>query len=300
MIRFTVKKSGFNVRDYLLLEVNISRQTLKKIKYNGGMIYVNNKPAYVMTPVEKGDHIDLLLPKEVRSESLYPIDISLDIIYEDDFILVLNKPGNLPVIPKIGNDEPSLAHGLIHYYDQFQLPYTVHIVTRLDKNTSGLVLIAKHQLAHGYFRDMPIQRRYLALVEGQMDKTKDVIRLPIKRKPDSIIERCVDPTGKYAETAYELIQTINNMSLVHIQLKTGRTHQIRVHFSHLHHPLLGDTLYGGSDDVVQRQALHCYHLAFKHPYTEEHLSFYAPWPDDLPKIDVPLEALSKRDIIKND
>lgn len=296
MIRFQVETDGLNVRDYLLSEVNMSRQTLKKIKFAGGAIYVNNKPVNVRAPVKKGDTIDCLLPKEARSPSLYPVEMPLDIIYEDDFIIVLNKPAGLPVMPKMSHDKPTLAHGLIHYYDQTKLPYTVHIVTRLDQDTSGLVLVAKHQLAHGYFREMKVKRRYLALVEGNLNETSGIITLPIARKPGSIIERCVADNGTYAETHYRVIEEIDEWSLLNIELKTGRTHQIRVHFSHLHHPLIGDTLYGGTKAIANRQALHCYHLAFTHPYTNEALSFVASWPDDLPKIQGDLSVLTTENL----
>jgi 23S rRNA pseudouridine1911/1915/1917 synthase len=275
----------------------LSRQTLKKIKFAGGAIYLNNEPVNVRAPVKKGDTIDCLLPKEPRSPSLYPVEMPLEIIHEDDFILVINKPAGLPVMPKMEHDKPSLAHGLIHYYDQTALPYTVHIVTRLDQDTSGLVLVAKHQLAHGYFRDMKVKRRYLALVEGTLKQKAGSITLPIARKEGSIIERCVDRNGKYAETHYQVIEETNTGSLLNIELKTGRTHQIRVHFSHLKHPLLGDTLYGGTKDKATRQALHCYHLAFTHPYTNEALSFIAPWPEDLPAITVNLSKLTTQSIV---
>ncbi|SFS71369.1 RluA family pseudouridine synthase [Halolactibacillus miurensis] len=297
MIRFIVEKEGLNVRDYLLSEVHLSRQTLKKIKFHGGAIYVNNEVSNVRTPVKKGDVIDCLLPKEERSASLYPVELPLDLVYEDDFILVINKPAHLPVVPTIGNNTPSLAHGLIHYYDQSQLPYTVHIVTRLDQDTSGLVLVAKHQLAHGYFREMKVKRRYLALVEGIFRDKSGILTLPIGRKNGSIIERCVDDFGKYAETDYRVVEEKDNMSLLNIELKTGRTHQIRVHFSHVHHPLIGDTLYGGTKQYANRQALHCYHLAFTHPYTNEALSFTAPWPDDLPGIKVDVSTLAAAPLI---
>ncbi|MGM0523579.1 MAG: RluA family pseudouridine synthase [Bacillota bacterium] len=296
MIRFVVEKDGLNVRDYLLSEVNLSRQTLKKIKFSGGAIYLNNEPVNVRATVKKGDTIDCLLPKEERSPSLYSVEIPLDILYEDDFIIVLNKPAGLPVMPKMGHDKPSLAHGLIHYYDQTKLPYTVHIVTRLDQDTSGLVLVAKHQLAHGYFREMKVKRRYLALVEGKLKETSGIITLPIARKPGSIIERCVAENGKYAETHYRVIEEADGWSLLNIELKTGRTHQIRVHFSHHNHPLVGDTLYGGTKDKANRQALHCYHLAFTHPYTNETLSFLASWPDDLPKIQSDLSTLTAENL----
>ncbi|GEM01565.1 putative RNA pseudouridine synthase YjbO [Halolactibacillus halophilus] len=297
MIRFHVQTDGLNVRDYLLTKANLSRQTLKKIKFAGGAIYLNNTPVNVRAPVKKGDTIDCLLPKEVRSPNLYPVEMPLKIIYEDDFILVVNKPAGLPVMPKMGHDTASLAHGLIHYYNQINLPYTVHIVTRLDQDTSGLVLVAKHQLAHGYFRDMKVKRRYLAVVEGKLKETSGIITLPIARKPGSIIERSVDYDGKHAETHYCVVEEADAWSLLNIELKTGRTHQIRVHFSHLQHPLIGDTLYGGTKDIANRQALHCYHLAFTQPYTNEVLSFIAPWPDDLPAIQGDLSTLTAQKLI---
>lgn len=283
-MRVIVTEEKICLRDYLLEHVKLSRQTLKKIKFSGGAIYVNDVLEHVRKEVVRGDIIDLVLPKETRSKTLTPVYVPLDIVYEDDFLMIVNKPAHLAVVPTIGNHEVTLAHGLIHYYDHLQLPYTVHIVTRLDKNTSGLMLIAKHQLAHGLFKEVEINREYLALVEGTLTKKCGEIIEPIARAQDSIIKRCVSISGKYAKTCYRVLKTFHHMSYVKIKLETGRTHQIRVHFSHIGHPLVGDTLYGAKRNRCDRHALHCHALKFVHPYTKALIELTLPWPNDLPVI----------------
>lgn len=270
------------LRDFLRNKIGLSRGMVKVLKFDGGQILVNQELVTVRKVLTQGDQVKLIFPAEVRSPSLTPVPMSLDIVYEDDFLIILNKPANMTVIPSMSDQAPAIANGLISYYDQHQLDYTVHIVTRLDRDTTGLMLIAKQDYCHSLFHRKPIERHYQALVQGILTDQAGTIDAPIGRKPGSIIERMVTEDGKRAVTHYQVADQIGTNSLVDIQLETGRTHQIRVHFAHLGHPLIGDNLYGGpNDNGFDRQALHCTYLAFKHPITNQHLEFRSAWPDDL-------------------
>ncbi|MFC7394113.1 RluA family pseudouridine synthase [Scopulibacillus cellulosilyticus] len=276
---------GVLLRDYLLKEQQLSRRALKAIKFNEGFLYVNDEPKTVRYQLKAGDIVKIMFPPEGISPSLLPEPIPLNIIYEDEHALVINKPPDIPVIPSQKYSTGTIANGVLFHLEQQNLAYTVHTVNRLDRDTSGLLLIAKHRHAHDFFVKMQkehhIHRRYLAVVHGTLDKDNDVIDAPIGRKEGSIIERCVRPDGKPARTHYKMIKTFSDFTLVAIRLETGRTHQIRVHFSHIGHPLLGDDLYGGSTDRIQRQALHSFELRFIHPFTHQEQCFHAMPPTDI-------------------
>lgn len=269
------------LRDFLRNKIGLSRGMVKVLKFDGGQILVNQEQVTVRKVLAQGDRVKVIFPPEVRSPSLRPIAMPLEIVYEDEFLLIINKPAKIAVIPSMSDQSPTIANGLISYYDQHKLNYTVHIVTRLDRDTSGLMLVAKQDYCHSLFHQKPIERHYQALVQGNLANDEGTINAPIGRKPGSIIERMVREDGKHAITHYQIVKQFEDSSLVNIQLETGRTHQIRVHFAHLGHPLIGDLLYGGpTDQVFDRQALHCTYLAFTHPITSEALQFESTWPDD--------------------
>lgn len=269
------------LRDYLHQEIGLSRNMVKRLKFDGGKILVNQKLVGVRTILETGDQIELIFSPEKRSPSLIPQAIDLDIVYEDDFLIILNKQAKKIVIPSMADQSGTIANGLINYYDQHGMDYTVHIVTRLDRDTSGLMLIAKQQFSHSSFRNISIDRHYKAIVAGRLPDKEGTIDAPIGRNPDSIITRMVTDDGKPSVTHYQVSQMLDQATVVDVQLETGRTHQIRVHFAHLDCPLLGDSLYGGPVDRIDRQALHCVSLAFTHPITKEELSFEVDLPADL-------------------
>lgn len=259
----------------LLKEHDVSKGLLAKVKFKGGGIWVNGREENAIYLLDLGDVVTIDIPNEEDvSGSLEPINEALDIVSEDDHFLVLNKPHGIASIPSVLHSH-TMANRVKGYYLSRQYPNKqVHIVTRLDKDTSGLMLFAKHGYAHArldkQLQSKTIEKRYYALVSGETDLPDegDIIA-PIARPEDSIITRCVHPSGKYAHTSYKVVGRYGSVKLVDIQLHTGRTHQIRVHFAHIGHPLLGDDLYGGEMGFgIERQALHCHQLSFVDPFTK--------------------------------
>lgn len=264
----------------------VSKSLLAKIKFRGGAIRVNGIPQNATYLLNIGDQVTIDIPPEEGFETLEAIEYPLDILYEDEHFLVLNKPFGVASIPSV-NHSNTIANFIKGYYvKQDYENQQVHIVTRLDRDTSGLMLFAKHGYAHArldkQLQRKAIEKRYFALVKGDnhLEPEGDIIA-PIARDEDSIITRRVAKGGKYAHTSYRVVASYGNIHLVDIRLHTGRTHQIRVHFAHLGFPLLGDDLYGGSlEEGIQRQALHCHFLSFYHPFLEKQLELTSPLPDD--------------------
>ena len=264
----------------------VSKGLLAKIKFRGGDIRVNGQSQNATYLLDIGDQVVIDIPPEEGFETLEAIDYPLDILFEDDHFLILNKPFRVASIPSV-NHSNTIANFIKGYYvKQAYENQQVHIVTRLDRDTSGLMLFAKHGYAHArldkQLQKKSIEKRYFALVKGEgVLELEGNIIAPIARDEDSIITRRVAKGGKYAHTEYKVIASYGDIYLVDIRLHTGRTHQIRVHFSHIGFPLLGDDLYGGSlERGIQRQALHCHFLSFYHPFLEEQLEISSPLPDD--------------------
>lgn len=268
----------------------ISKGLLAKIKFCGGQILVNGVRQNAIYLLDIGDKVSIDIPSEIGYEGLEAIDRNLDILYEDDHFLVINKPHGVASIPSVlhSNTIANFVKG--YYVRQNYENQLVHIVTRLDKDTSGIMLFAKHGYAHArldkQLQAKTIQKRYYALVkgEGRLEDEGDIIA-PIARDEDSIITRRVAKGGKYAHTSHRVVQQFGDTYLVDIQLHTGRTHQIRVHFSHIGFPLLGDDLYGGAmEEGIDRQALHCHSLVFYHPFLEKELRIECSLPDDFNQV----------------
>ena len=249
------------------------------------LIYLNNLPTYTKKSVNLGDIISVSIDFEEDNSNIVASNIPLNIIYEDDYLLVLNKPANIAVHPSILHFDNSLSNGVKFYFDKLGLKKKIRIVNRLDKNTSGIVVFAKNEyIQECLIRQMKtnnLKKEYLAIIEGILDSKTGTLSFPIARKEGSIIERCVNSDGDSAITHYDVVKEFNNLSLVHIILETGRTHQIRVHFSHIGHPILGDTLYGHHSELINRQALHSYKITFMHPITKKIIILEAPIPEDM-------------------
>lgn len=287
-IRFQTSKEQL-LRD-AIKEFGISKRALTAIKFEGGEITVNGSEQNVRYLLKIGDEVQIKFPIERSSDGLIAEDGPLSIVYEDQYLLVVDKPAGMSSIPSREHPTGSLANYVLGYFQQQSLQSTIHIVTRLDRDTSGLMCIAKHRHIHHLMGDMQkasaIHRQYEAIAHGTV-KTQSII-LPIGRKVDSIIEREVRDDGQYAHTDVQLIQTYNVegnvFSHVRLKLHTGRTHQIRVHLSHLGHPLVGDELYGGERVYITRQALHCVSLQFVHPITKVQLQCKSDLPKDMKMI----------------
>ena len=285
-IKLTYKAVKEQLLREFLLEKNISKKTLTRIKFdNDGSIKVNGKEQNVRYKLKKGQTIQVTLPSEQFSDHIRFLQGKLQIIYEDNYFLIVNKEQNLPTIPSRNEEDLSLLE-IVNYYFKINNYKTIpHIVTRLDKNTTGLVLIAKHRHIHALFSKLEIDKYYLALVHGKAPKYK-IIEEPIAREDDSIILRKVAQYGDYAKTKMWRLNYSEkeDISLVKLKLYTGRTHQIRVHMSYIGHSLLGDELYGGDKSLIDRQALHCSNLAFYHPIMNSKIDIKISAADDMVSI----------------
>ncbi|WP_071459166.1 RluA family pseudouridine synthase [Bacillus massilinigeriensis] len=284
--KVSVDEKNNSLRDFLKGK-SISRSALTDIKFKGGKLLVNEEEVTVQKVLDVEDIVEVIFPKEEPSAGIIEERFPLDILYEDDYFLVINKPAGMSTIPSREHPAGSLANGLIGYYREKNIEATTHIITRLDRDTSGIVLVAKHRHVHHLMSEQQksgsVKRSYEALVEGILQEDEGVIEEPIARKPDSIIERHVHPSGQYACTLYKVIQRYQSFTHAAISLKTGRTHQIRVHMAHMGHPLVGDDLYGGTTAGMSRQALHCEKITFVHPFTAEEMVFTAKRPMDMQK-----------------
>jgi 23S rRNA pseudouridine1911/1915/1917 synthase len=278
---------GKLLRDFLK-DKEISRAALTEIKFRGGFISVNGQEMNVRYSLKSGDLVHVAFPDEVPSTGLKAERIPLTIIYEDDFLLVVDKPAGMNTIPSREHPHGSLANALIGYYEENRITATTHIVTRLDRDTSGLVLIAKHRHIHHLFskqqRAGGVNRTYEAFAEGTFSQDEGRVEEPIARKSDSIIEREVHSAGQYACTLFKVLQGYERFTHIQLKLLTGRTHQIRVHMAYLGHTLLGDTLYGGNRSLISRQALHCREITFFHPFSQKELRFSAEIPSDMEQL----------------
>ena len=255
------------LKEYLP-SLGLSVTLIKKIKRSG--IFVDGIPCTVRATIKKGSKITLCLPEE-KSEGIPPIEIPLNIVYEDEWILVVDKPTNMPTHPSRGNSLPTLANAVMAKYDG---DFVFRSITRLDRDTSGLVLIAKDaNTANHLSREIKqgrMYKKYEALVSGIPERKYDVIDAPIRREEEGSMKRIVAPDGKQAITEYYVKEICDGNALCDVILHTGRTHQIRVHFAHIGHPLLGDFLYGERRE--EGYYLKCRELRFTHPKNGEELT----------------------------
>ena len=284
ILKYTIREEQV-LREFLLAN-NISRKTLTRIKFDSdGSIKVNGREENVRYLLKVNDIVEITLPSENFSEVVRFIDKPIDIVYEDPYFLIVNKGINLPSIPSRNLEDESLLERVNYYFKKKKINTIPHIVTRLDKNTSGLVLIAKHRHVHALFSNMAIDKYYTALVNGKV-VDNEIIEAPIRRVSSSIIEREVGEGGEFAKTEYWLEEYISDkdISVVKLKLYTGRTHQIRVHMKYRGYPLLGDGLYGGDMRLIPRQSLHCSNLAFIHPITDEMINVRVDLPNDMTNV----------------
>lgn len=280
------EESGQTVRDLLQKNYGVSRRLLISAKYSG-VISRNGTLVYVNEKVAAGDVIQVTLPAE-SAETLEPEPMPLAIRYEDEDLLLLAKPPGLVVHPTRTHPNGTLANGVVAYWLEKGESRKFRPINRLDKDTSGLLLVAKNQWAHEQCsrmqKDKSMKRTYQAVVHGVVKEDQGWIDAPIGLKETSIIERAVRADGQPARTHFTVLARGKEASWVELSLETGRTHQIRVHMSFLGYPLIGDDLYGGLREQIDRQALHAVQLEFHHPRTKEHQSFADPLPADIAQL----------------
>ena len=289
-ITYKITDSGQNIRiDSFLRKHGYSMQNLTLLKKMPESILKNGEWSYMQTTLQAGDILTVRIQEETSSPNIPAVNLPIDIVYEDEDIIVINKAAGMPIHPSLNNYENSLANGLMWYYTQQGKPFIFRCTNRLDRDTSGLTVIAKHLISSSILSSMgarhEIKREYLAIVRGSVTPPSGTIDAPLARTGSSMIERKVDfEHGERAVTHYKVVEEKNGHSLVSLILETGRTHQIRVHMQYLGFPLVGDYLYNPDMEYIHRQALHSWKLSFIHPITREPMEFTAELPDDMKKI----------------
>lgn len=284
----TEDADSLRVEQYLRRR-GFSYQNLTQFKKMPESILINGVWSYMRTPLHSGDILTVHIRETESSPNIPPVELPLDIVYEDEDIVVVNKPAGMPVHPSLNNYRNSLANALMYYYQQQGKPFIFRCTNRLDRDTSGLTVIAKHMVSSSILSSMTarheIEREYLAVVRGSVVPSSGTIDAPIGRTGSSLIERKIDfEHGERAVTHYHVVKEENGHSLVSLILETGRTHQIRVHMKYIGFPLVGDYLYNPDMEYIQRQALHSCRLSFRHPITGKHMEFTADLPEDMDRI----------------
>ena len=293
-ISYIIKEEddGKTVETIMRKKLGMSAGLLSYLKTNG-KIFINGSVCRSIDLCSVGDIVAADVSENLKGiGEIAPLEYDIEILFEDDFVLVVNKPAKMASHPCIGNYENSLANAVVHHWEQKGEFHNYHIVNRLDKDTSGICVIAKNRYAHGILsqqiKNNEFKRSYTAIIHGVPSHNQGSVIAPIKRDTSSIIKHIVSQEGKFAKTNYRVIKTLSDKyCLVDISLETGRTHQIRVHFSHIGHPLLGDWLYGDGDnekDIIKRHALHAGGVSFLHPADRRPMIFETELPEDMGKL----------------
>ncbi len=281
ILNITKDMNGKEIKEILSSYLKLSKEIIKQLKTEDNGILLNGEKAYVIKKVSTNDNLTVNI-REKFMDNIPPEDIPINILYEDEDILAVNKPRSMPTHPSLNHYTDTLANGVMYYYKN--LPFTFRAITRLDRDTSGIVLIAKNVLsAHLLGIEMKnkrIKKNYVAVINGSPADKEGIISAPIKRAKEGIILRCVAPDGKEAVTEYKVVSEWENLSLVSLSPLTGRTHQLRVHMSHIGHPIYGDDLYGApqKNEVLR---LHCKEITFIHPFLKREIKIEAPLPEDI-------------------
>lgn len=283
--RISTAEAGMTIKDFLK-EKGYSRQNMVELKKMKESILVNGKWEYVTCRLQEGDLLRIHIQEMESSEKIIPVELPFQILFEDEDILVINKPADMPTHPSLNNYDNTLANAVAYYFEKKRQAFCFRCINRLDRDTTGLTILAKHMVSCSILQEDMLQRKigreYLAVVDGVLDADEGTIDAPIGRKEGSTIERMIDHEhGERAVTHYKVLARKANVTLVSLRLETGRTHQIRVHMASIGHPLVGDFLYHPGDERMHRQALHAWHLTFTHPVTKENMVWEAPVPVDM-------------------
>lgn len=266
-------EAGQTLRQFLRKQ-GYSQKLLAQFKHQGGL-QVNGAFSRLIDPLTAGDCITVTCPVEHPSLKPNP-NLNIPIVYQDDDIILFNKPADMLTHPCARQFDDALGNYFVALFPQL----TFRPIGRLDRNTTGLCFVAKHRLAAANAKES-LYKTYYAILEGVLPDDSGTIDLPLVRVPGPTIKRAVDINGQKAITHYQVLLKTDWHTLVAVRLETGRTHQIRAHFAAIQHPLAGDTLYGGSNRFLSRQALHCGHMSFAHPVTKKTMTCHAPLPQDM-------------------
>lgn len=287
-IRITSEQHGTVLRQFLRAELKLSSKMIKHLKFCEGGIRVNGESVTVRRVLMTDDLLELAL-EDTASAPIAPVELPIEILYEDNELVVPSKPADMPTHPSHDHYHDTVANALAYRYEQSGIPFVFRPINRLDRNTSGLLLVARNRPAAGRLTAAmqrgEIRKSYLALLDGEMTDAGGVIDAPLHRTAESIILREVcdpdTPDADAARTEYTVLATGNGHTLVRAHPITGRTHQLRVHFAHIGHPITGDDLYGTPSPYIARHALHAHTLTFPHPTDGHSVTATAPLPSDL-------------------
>ena len=287
-LSYTVADANNTLFEILQQKLYMSDRLLLKLRKNN-KIFVNGVSTYTNIIVNPNDVIDIYIDFEEDNSNIVPTKMKLDILFEDDSLLILNKPTDISIHPSMQHYTNTLSNGVRAYFDEIGLKKKIRPVNRLDKDTSGIVIFAKNEyIQESLIKQMKLnifEKEYIAVVEGNFSEESGTINAPIARKSNSIIEREVNFNGgDSAITHYTVLNQNNGFSLLKVKLETGRTHQIRVHMAYIGHPIVSDTLYGTFSPFINRQALHAYRISFIHPITQKRLVFTAKLPEDFDRL----------------
>lgn len=286
VIKFKVESGDVKIETILKTEFGVSSRLFVKLIKNRNL-FLNGESAHRKDIAKKGDIITIVLEDEEDTHVKQP-EIPLDIIYEDLDLVIVNKQPYMVVHPTKNHPYGTILNGMSSYFEQKGIKKKVRFVNRLDRDTSGVLVIAKNSFGHQQmskqFIDDTVEKGYMTVVEGIVEKDSDTIDIPIEREDEDSIIRIVREDGKRCITKYKVVERYKNSTLLKVKIETGRTHQIRVHLKHIGHPIVGDALYNSESPIIDRQALHSYYLKFKAPRSGEYREVRAELPEDIKKL----------------
>ncbi len=289
-LKFVIQPTDKKIIRKFLVQKKFSNSQLHNLKNRGGFIFVNHKHRHFDFKMKTGDEMLIVMGTETPSDLIEPMAGDVDVVFEDKYLLVVNKPPGIASLPAKARTSRTMANIVKYYLEQKGENGTIHLVTRLDRDTSGLMVFAKNSYAHSMLDQIlhsdHFQKYYLAIIYGKMESNEGMVDLPIGIDQSAFYLRTIDhENGKDSQTLYKTIESFSNASLIKLKLLTGRTHQIRVHMMAIGHPIVGDFMYSKKEEPqIKRQALHCAELKIIHPVTNQLLDLSAPLPQDMTEL----------------